>query len=1125
MEDLQTLRDRARAGDLQALQELRDRGFFGKKAAQESTTDRRRAPLSYHQDRLWFIDRFETGVVYDSSPIYHNIPLILHITGPIDSGALEQSLNVVVNRHDALRTRIVGEKDQGFQEVRRRDAIALSIEHLTDSDGTSHDRLIDLALEDARRPFVLHRDLPVRARLLHVSPVEALLVVTVHHIVVDRSSMQIIAEELADIYRGQTSWRDSEPPRPAMQYPELAQWQRSLSDDAFEPYLFYWKRRLGKNPSPLELPSSRVRPAVHTFTDARHTFTLEGALVDRLKALSQQEHCPESVVLLAAFEVVLHRYARQEEIVVGTSVPCRTQPRTERLVGPVANLLVLRSRLKGDISFKSVLEQVNERLTEALRYQEMPFDRLVRDLKPDKDMSRTALFDVLFQYEQPEPTLDMGAARAQVIDTNIGYGKYDLHVCVRRTGDGMRGDVVYNADLYDAPLIERLMRHFVAALDAVVAAPEQRIDDVDLLSREEKAQQLIAWNHTDANYPTDRTIHELFEEQVETTPDRIAVIVGDRWLTYRALNDRANQIAHHLRKRGVAPDMLVALCLDRSDDMIASILGVLKAGGAYLPIDPAYPEDRQRFMLENSRVSHLVTKRGLVRDVTDTVGSVVELDTYSAAISSETRVSPASRTAPENLAYCIYTSGSTGKPKGVLLDHRNVVRLMRNEKFQFDFSSDDVWTMFHSYCFDFSVWEMYGALLYGGTLVIVPESARDPQSFLAVLRRHGVTVLNQTPSAFSLLAQHALSGRDQPHLALRYVIFGGEALDPAQLTRWRGAYPNVSLVNMYGITETTVHVTFKELTPDSISSHVSNIGTPIPTTSTYIMDGRQDLLPVGVLGELHVGGEGVARGYLHRPDLTGEKLVPHPAGNGARIYRSGDLGRYLAGGEIEYLGRIDHQVKIRGFRIEPGEIESAICGHRSVREAVVVAREDAPGAKRLVAYLVPADGVSPEIPELRNSLRAKLPEHMVPSAFVVLESLPLTSNQKVDRRALPEPAATRAAVDARFVAAETETQKKIAGVWQQALGVDKIGIDDNFFDAGGHSLLMIEVQWKLTEALGREVTLVEMFENPTVRSLAEYVSRTPGTKDHAVSQTRAQERVAAVKQRAQKRRRGSPTLE
>jgi len=1119
MEDLETLRTRARGGDLQALQELRDRGFFSTKAAQESTTDRQRAPLSYHQDRLWFIDRFETGVVYDSSPIYHNIPLILQITGPIDCAALEQSLNVVVNRHDALRTRIVAEKDQGFQETSRRETIALSIEDLTDLDDTSHDRLIDLALEEARRPFVLHRDLPIRARLFQVSPAESLLVVTVHHIVADRSSMQIIAEELADIYRGKTSSRDAERPRSAMQYPEFAQWQRNLADDAFAPYLFYWKRRLGKNPSPLELPSSRVRPAVHTFTDARHTLTIERPLVDRIETLSRKQGLSESVVLLAAFEVVLHRYARQEEIVVGTSAPCRTQPRMERLVGPVANLVVLRSRLKGDLSLGAVLEQVNERVTEALRYQEMPFDRLVRDLKPDKDMSRTALFDVLFQYEQPEPALDMGACQAKVIDTNVGYGKYDLHVCVRRTADGMRADVVYNADLYDDPLIKRLMRHFVAALGALAASPEQRVDDVDLLSREEKEQQLIAWNRTDANYPTQRTLDQLFEEQVETNPDRVAVIVGDRSLTYRALNDRANQIAHHLRKRGVAPDMLVALCLDRSDDMMASILGVLKAGGAYLPIDPAYPEDRQRFMLENSRVSHLITKRELVRDVASNVASVVELDTNNTAIASEPSVSPASGTSTENLAYCIYTSGSTGTPKGVLLDHRNVVRLMRNDKFQFSVSRDDVWTMFHSYCFDFSVWEMYGALLYGGTLVIVPESARDPQSFLAVLSQHHVTVLNQTPSAFSLLVQHVLSLRERPHLALRYVVFGGEALDPAQLKQWREAYPNVSLINMYGITETTVHVTFKELTSQSLSSPVSNIGIPIPTTSTYIMDSRQDLLPVGVLGELHVGGEGLARGYLHRPDLTAERLVPHVAGDGARIYRSGDRGRYLAGGEIEYLGRIDHQVKIRGFRIEPGEIESAICGHRSVREAVVVAREDTPGAKRLVAYLVLADGESPAIPELRNYLRAKLPEHMVPSAFVVLESLPLTSNQKVDRRALPEPAATRAAVDARFVAAETEAEKKIATIWQQALGIDKIGIDDNFFDAGGHYLLLIQVQWKLKEAFEREVSLVEMFENPTVRLLAERLGRKEAKKDDGVSQTRGQARVAALKQRRQTEKR------
>jgi len=1121
MHDLETLKARARAGDLRALQELRDRGFFSGKAApnaQRSATDRQRAPLSYHQDRLWFIDRFETGQVYDSSPVYHNIPLILHITGPIEHGALERSFNTVISRHDALRTRIVGEENEGFEEVSPHETIELSVTDLTGSADAALDGLIEQALEEARRPFTLDRDLPIRARLFRKSPVESLLVVTIHHIVVDRASTRIIARELAEVYRGQMS--SGEPlQRPAMQFPEFARWQRSLSDEVLEPYLFQWKRRLGRNPSPLELPTYRVRPAVHTFTDARHTFTLDRDLVNRVGLLSQRAGVPDSVVLLAAFKVVLHRYAGQSEIVVGTSMPCRTQPRMEGLVGPVANLVVLRSRLKGSSSFNSLLEQVNERVTEALRYQEMPFDRLVRDLNPQKDMSRTALFDVLFQFEEHEPTLDMGTSKASVIDTNFGYGKYDVHLAVHRTTDGMRGDAVYNTDLYDGSTIEQMLRHFVAVLRAVVSAPDQQIDDIDLLSQEEKDLQLAAWNHTEAAYPEDRTLEQLFEEHVESDPDKTAVIVGDRSLTYRALDHRANQIAHYLRRRGVVPDTLVALCLDRSEDMIASILGVLKAGAAYLPIDPAYPEDRQRFILDDSKVSHLITARGLIGNVADKVRTVVELDTDRAAIASEPVVAPVRNTVLENMAYCIYTSGSTGTPKGVILDHRNAVRLMKNEKFQFDFTRDDVWTMFHSYCFDFSVWEMYGALLYGGTLVVVPESARDPQSFLPILSRHDVTVLNQTPGAFSLLVQHALSGSQRPQLSLRYVIFGGEALDPVQLTQWHAAYPSVTLVNMYGITETTVHVTFKALTADDVGSNVSNVGKPIPTMTTYVMGSAQGLLPVGVVGELHVGGDGVARGYLHRPDLTADRLAPHAFGAGARIYKSGDLGRFLANGDIEYRGRIDHQVKIRGFRIEPGEVESAINSHSGVRESIVVARDDASGSKRLVAYLVPEDGAAPSIPELRNSLRAKLPDHMVPSVLVTLDRLPLTANGKVDRRALPDPGGARAQVAAPFIAAESEAEKKIAAIWQEALGVEKVGIDDNFFDAGGHSLLMINVQWKLKAAFERDVALVDMFEHPTVRSLAEHLGRKNEGRDYTAIQSRAQARVAAVKQRKREGRR------
>jgi amino acid adenylation domain-containing protein len=552
--------------------------------------------------------------------------------------------------------------------------------------------------------------------------------------------------------------------------------------------------------------------------------------------------------------------------------------------------------------------------------------------------------------------------------------------------------------------------------------------------------------------------------------------------------------------------------------MIAAILGVLKAGAAYLPIDPAYPETRQRFILEDSRVSHLITVAGLIGDVAAKVRAVVDLDADGAVIAAEPVVAPARSAPVQSMAYCIYTSGSTGTPKGVILDHRNVVRLMKNERFQFDFTSDDVWTVFHSFCFDFSVWEMYGALLYGGTLVIVPESDRNPQSLLPILSRHRVTVLNQTPGSFSLLAKQVLSGNHLTALALRYVIFGGEALDPGQLAQWHEAYPRVRLVNMYGITETTVHVTFKELITDDLGSPVSNIGRPIPTTTTYIMDGAQHLLPVGVIGELHVGGAGVARGYLHRPDLTAERFVPHAFGEGARIYRSGDLGRHRANGDLEYRGRIDHQMKIRGFRIEPAEIESAICAYNGVRESIVVARDDASGTKRLVAYFVPADGTTPAIPELRNYLRAKLPEHMVPSVLVALDRLPLTANGKVDRRALPEPTASRAQVGAPFAAAETEAERKIAAIWQEALAVDRVGIDDNFFDAGGHSLLLINVQWKLKEAFGREVALVEMFEHPTVRSLAQHLGQKHEEKSHVASQSRAQARLAAVKHRRREAR-------
>ncbi|MFY9622653.1 MAG: amino acid adenylation domain-containing protein [Pyrinomonadaceae bacterium] len=1051
------------------------------------TEANREYPLSYHQERLWFIDQFEKGNVYASSPIYHNIPLILHLSGPIDCELLESSLNAIIDRHEALRTRIITKNARGLQVVNHQESLKLKVVDLSDSGKpVPIETLIELALAETRLPFVLDNDHPVRAALLRASHEESVLAVTVHHIIADKRSLRVIAEELGEIYGARSEGRVPQLPRVAFQYNEYAQWQRSLPAEVMDSLLFYWKWQLRGKLQPLELPEDHPRPAVHTFTGARHAFSLGKNLSRGIEVLAKEAHSNAFAIVLAAFKALLHQYARLDEIVVGTSAPGRSQPGTENVVGPCANLLVLRSNLAGNPTFRAFLAQVTKTVAQANAHSEIPFDKLVMELKPAKDMSRTALFDILFQFENAGlAELNAGAAKARVVETNLGFGKYDLDLFINGGANGLSGTVVYNADIYDDFTIRQMMRHFEVMLEAVTSDPDRLIDDVVLIGSAEEQQQLVTWNATQAVYPKDKTIHQLFEEQARRTPDRPAVIDGDTAMTYRLLDERANQLAHLLGNLGVASNVLVAICLEKSAEMVVALLAVLKAGGAYLPLNPEFPKERLRFMIEDSGTVHLITSAPMLRKLPEQISSLILVDRDRESISAQPIVAPLREATPHNLAYCIYTSGSTGKPKGVLIEHRNVVRLMLNDKLCFKFTQDDVWTMFHSYSFDFSVWEMYGALLYGGKLVLVSErDTKDPLLFLNLLVDEGVTVLNQTPSAFNNLTREALK-RSATKLALRYVIFGGEELHPLQLREWKSAYPHVTLVNMYGITETTVHVTYKEVKEREIEENVSNIGGPIPTTTTYLMDSKLRLLPIGVPGEVCVGGDGVSRGYLDREDLTRQKFIQNPYKPEERIYRSGDLAKLLPNGQMVYLGRMDDQVQIRGFRVELGEVRSHLLEHPSVAKAEIIARQIHSETLELVAYVEPISEVN--VTDLRNHLAQTLPSYMVPSAFVMMKSLPMTSNGKVDRRALPAPEHTRPELDGGFAAPRTIVEEIMAGIWMQVLEIERVGINDNFFDLGGHSLLATQIISLIRETFQIELPLRALFEKPTVAALAQVV--------------------------------------
>jgi amino acid adenylation domain-containing protein len=937
---------------------------------------------------------------------------------------------------------------------------------------------------------------------------EHVLLFTTHHIICDGWSRGVLIRELAALYEAFSSGKPSPLPELPIQYVDFAVWQRQwLQGEVLEAQLTYWKQQLAGSPPVLELPTDRPRPSVQTFQGATQSLMLPKDLSEALKDLSQQEDATLFMTLLAAFKTLLYRYTGQEDILVGTPIANRNRSEIERLIGFFVNTLVMRTDLGETPSFRELLSRVRKVALEAYARQDLPFEYLVDELQLERDLSHAPLFQVMFVFgNTPMSALELPGLTMSLLETDSGTAKFDLTLSMRETEQGLIGDLEYNTDLFDKSTITRMLTHFQTLLEGVVANPDQHLAKLPLLTEAERQQLLVEWNKTQANYPSEVCLHQLFEAQVERTPDAIAVVFEDKQLTYRELNARANQLAHYLRKLGVKPEVLVGICVERSLEMVVGLLGILKAGGAYVPLDPAYPQERLAFILQDAQVSVLLTQQQLVKVLQEHQIRLVCLDADWESVTRESGENPVRDSKADNLAYAIYTSGSTGQPKGVLINHANVIRLFRATQSWFHFNEQDVWTLFHSCAFDFSVWEFWGALLYGGQLVVVPYwISRSPEAFYDLLCAQQVSVLNQTPSAFRQLIWAEESVEATKDLSLRLVIFGGEALEIQSLKPWferhGDQYPQ--LVNMYGITETTVHVTYRRLTiADLEVASGSIIGRPIPDLQVYVLDRHQQPVPIGVPGEMYVGGAGLARVYHNQPELTAEKFIANTYSNksNALLYRSGDLARYLPNGELEYLGRIDHQVKIRGFRIELGEIEAVLAQHPTVREVVIVAREDMPSEKRLVAYAVcnrqsseDRQESSPSPNELRRFLKEKLPDYMLPSAFVMLDALPLSPNGKVNRQTLPPPEGVRPELEAAYVMPQTELEQTIATVWQEILDLEKVGIHDNFFELGGHSLLAIKVNNRLREILKTDLSILEMFKYPTISSLGERLSHSQNT--------------------------------
>ena len=1071
-------------------------------------------PLSFAQQRLWFLEQLESG-----SSAY-NICDTVQIKGNLNLSLFERCLNEITRRHEILRTIITSLSGEAVQIVKPH--LEMSIPCI-DLGGFSSEaqaaEIRRLAMAEEAKPFNLSEGPLFRVVVLRINPAEHIMLLVFHHIVTDEWSLHVFYRELSVLYtafeRGEASPLADLP----LQYADYAVWQRDwLQGETIQRYLDYWRKQLDNASNLLRLPTDHPRPAIQTSTGASFLFSFSKTLSKQIVELGHRVGATPYMVLLAAFKVLLLRYIGQTDIVVGSPIAGRTRPEIEDLIGFFVNTLVLRSDLSGNPNFLEILRRVKQVALDAYTYQDLPFEKLVEELQPPRDFSLSPLFQVLFDFHNaPVSSPQIAGLTLTRLNMDNQVAKFDLTFEIAETDEGLKGEIEYNLDLFEPGTIQRMAGHFENLLQGIVVDPDQHIADLPILAEAERRQLLVEWNDTKADYPCGRCIHELFEAQVERMPETVAVVFEDQCLTYAELNRRANQLAHYLQKQGVGPEVLVGICVERSLEMVVGLLGILKAGGAYVPLDPTYPRERLVFMLENAEAPLLLTQEALrqmlsahaVRAGSGRERMTVCLDADWEIIARQDAQNLVSGIRDDNLAYVIYTSGSTGKPKGVMNTHSGIRNRLLWMQQAYQLEDTDRVVQKTPFSFDVSVWEFFWPLLNGACLVVArPEGHKDSAYLVEKVIEEGVTTMHFVPS---MLQAFVAEREVEACGSLRRIICSGEALSYDLQGRFF-AKLRAELHNLYGPTEAAVDVTFWACERKG-ERHIVPIGRPIANTQIYILDAHLQPTPVGVPGELHIGGVGLARGYHKQPGLTAHKFIPHPFTEkpGARLYCTGDLARYLPDGSIEYLSRIDHQVKIRGFRIELGEIEHCLAAHPAIKQAVVACKKDPAESEALCAYLVLRQQV--DISEVKMYLADRLPQYMVPAYWIILEKVPLTPNGKIDVRSLPGPSQALAKDMTNYEAPESPLEQALAAIWESVLKLERVGVNDNFFEIGGHSLNAVQVANRAGKVAQMNIPVRMLFLQPTIRGLARSVEQ---AKAAAESQVTLDQRIEELSEKIER---------